>query len=427
MNIAALLPLALASLRNRAGTVFLTLLTIALSTFLFLGVEKIRTGAKAGFESTLSGTDLIVGARSAPVNLLLASVFRIGDTPANMSWETAEAITERPDVAWTVPLSLGDSYQGERVLGTTPDYFSRYLYGNGRPLAVAEGRLFEDLFDVVVGASTARELGLALGDEIELTHGLGQAGISDHEHHHFTITGILAPTGTPVDRTLHVPLEAIEAIHIGFEEGLRGAAAEALHEALEQGHVDDHHLEPESISALLVGLENRATILRTKRALDTYEDEALLAIMPGQAMGELWAITGMAERTLQIISIFVVLVGLICAMATLLSGLNERRREMAILRAVGARPSHIGWLLVVEAVLIGLGGALVGTVLANLAIGIFSPMLAARWGVVLIGAGLGVLDIAAIAVVTAGAALIGVVPAIMAYRRALSDGLNVKL
>lgn len=425
--IAPLFSLAFASLRNRAGTVLLTLLTIALSTFLFLGVEKIRTGAKAGFESTLSGTDLIVGARSAPVNLLLASVFRIGDTPANMDWATASEITARSDVAWTVPLSLGDSHRGDRVLGTVPAYFERYKYGQGKTLAFAEGKGFGDLFDVVLGTGTARKLGYVLGDEIELTHGLGEAGISDHEHHHFTIVGILEPTGTPVDRTLHVSLQAIEAIHLGFDRGLGGAGAEALHEALEAGDIDTSALQPDSVSALLVGLEDRTSILRTKRAIDTYEREALLAVLPGQAMTELWAITGMAERTLQAVSIFVVLVGLICALATLLSGLNERRREMAILRAVGARPVHIGGLLVVEAVLIGLGGALVGAVLANLALGVFGPMLAARWGVVLIGAGPGLLDLAAIAVVTAGAALIGVVPALMAYRRALSDGLNVKL
>jgi len=427
MSHAPLLQLAFASLKNRAGTVLLTLLTIAFSVTLFLGVEKIRHGTKASFEATLSGTDLIVGTRSASVNLLLATVFRLGNTPANVSWETAEAIAARPDVAWSVPLSLGDSHRGERVLGTVPDYFFHYKYGTDQSLEFAEGAVFADLFDIVLGAEVARKLGYKLGDHIELTHGLGQAGISDHDHMPFKVSGILKPTGTPVDRTLHTSLEAITAIHIGWENGTRHHNVETLLD----GHLDvDGHalgLAPESVSALLIGLENRASILRTKRALDTYPDEALLAVMPGQALSELWAMTGLAERALLAVSGFVVLVGLVSALASLLSGLSARRREMAILRAVGARPGHIGGLMVVEALLMGVGGAIIGVVLVYICLGLVGPALAARWGVVLTGIGLGLLDLMTVGVVTGLSSLMGLVPAVMAYRRALGDGLSVKL
>ena len=435
MSRVPLFQLAIASLKNRAGTVLLTLLTLALSVTLFLGVEKIRHSTKSSFEATISGTDLIVGVRSAPVNLLLAAVFRLGDAPANISWETAEAIAARADVAWSVPLSLGDSHRGERVLGTVPAYFDHYKYGRDQSIELAEGTLFNDLFDVVLGAETAQRLGYQLGDEIELTHGLGQAGISDHDHLPFTVVGILKPTGTPVDRTLHTSLQAISAIHIGWETGAHGRHAEALLEALEEdhnedGHDEDHHeidLTPDSVSALLIGLENRASVLRTKRALDTYPGEALLAVMPGQALSELWTITGLAERTLQAVSAVVVLVGLVSAMASLLSGLSARRREMAILRAVGARPIHIGGLMVVEALLMGLGGALIGVVLVYLGLGFAQPAVMARWGVVLTEIGPGLLDVGVVCIVTALSGLMGLVPAVMAYRHALGDGLNVKL
>ena len=422
-----LFQLALASLKNRAGTVLLTLLTLALSVTLFLGVEKIRHSTKASFEATISGTDLIVGARSAPVNLLLAAVFRLGDAPANIDWETAEAIAARADVAWSVPLSLGDSHRGERVLGTVPAYFNRYRYGRDQRIELAEGTRFNDLFDVVLGAETARRLGYHLGDELELTHGLGQAGISDHDHLPFTVVGILKPTGTPVDRTLHVSLQAVSAIHVGWETGARGRHGDELLEALEDDHHDEVDLTPDSVSALLIGLENRASLLRTKRALDTYPDEALLAVMPGQALNELWTITGLAERVLQAVSGFVVLVGLVSAMASLLSGLSARRREMAILRAVGARPVHIGGLMVVEALLMGVSGALIGVLLVYLGIGLAQPAVTARWGVVLAETGPGLLDVLVVCIVTALSGLMGLVPAVRAYRRALGDGLNVKL
>ena len=423
MSLFKLLPLAFSSLKNRAGTVILTLITIALSVTLFLAVEKIRDGTRASFEATISGTDLIVGARSAPVNLLLASVFRIGDPPANIKWETAQAVAARADVAWTVPLSLGDSHRGERVLGTTADYFERYKYADRRGLEFAAGEGFDDLFDVVLGAETARRLGYVIGSEIELTHGLGEEGISDHEHHEFHVTGILKPTGTPVDRTVHVSLEAISAIHVGWESGARGhLATEITDEELREL---DH--TPEGLSALMVGLTNRASILRTKRAIDTYEDEALLAVLPGQALGQLWTMTGFAERSLRAISAFVILVGLVSALASLLSGLNARRREMAILRSVGARPWHIGGLLVLEAFIMGFVGALIGCVLVYAGLAIAGPILTDRLGIVLNGVGPGLLDVLVIATVSGLAALMGLVPALMAYRNTLSDGLNVKL
>lgn len=396
-----LLQLALSSLRNRAGIVALTVLTLALSTMLFVGVTKISQGTRASFEATLTDTDLIVGARSAPVNLLLASVFRIGDPPANIAAETAEAISAHPDIAWSVPLSLGDNHRGFRVLGTDADYFEHYRYGDARRLVLTTGELFDHAEDVVLGADVARELGYGIGAELELTHGLGQAGISGHDDHPFEVVGILDPTGTPVDQTVHVGLEAISEIH--------GHAAEAS-----------------SISALLIGLQDRRSVLRTKRMIDTWETEALLAILPGQALSELWAITGLAERALLAISAFVVVVGLMSALTSLLTGLNARRREVAVLRAVGARPVEIGGLLVLETALTGFAGALLGIGLVQFGLWLGGPLLEARAGIRLLGSGLGVFDLYALVGVTLAAALIGCIPAWIAYRRTLMDGLDIR-
>ena len=328
-----LLVLAFASLRARLGTVLLMVMTLALSTLLFVGVVKISDGTRASFEATLVETDLIIGARSAPVNLLLATVFRIGDPPANISARAARAIGGLDEVAWSVPLSLGDSHRGFRVLGTNTDYFTHYRYGAGAQLLLAQGRIFSGEGDVVLGAQIARALGYGLGAELALTHGLGQAGISDHNGHGFQVVGILEQTGTPVDQTLHVSLGAMAEIH--------GQAAEDA-----------------SVSALLIGLENKPSILRVKRRIDTWPDEALLAILPGQALGQLWAVTGLAERALIAVSGFVIVVGLMSALTSLLTGLAARRREIAVLRAVGARPFQIGGLLVLETALIGFAGAL---------------------------------------------------------------------
>ncbi len=395
-----LLALALASLRARLGTVLLMVMTLALSTLLFTGVAKLSDGMRASFEATLVETDLIIGARSAPVNLLLATVFRIGDPPANISARAVRQIGDLDEVAWSVPLSLGDNHRGFRVLGTNADYFSYYRFGAGMPLLLAEGRQFAAAEDVVLGAEVARDLGYALGTELSLTHGLGQAGISDHDEHAFRVVGILRPTGTPVDRTLHVSLVAMAEIH--------GQIAEDA-----------------SVSALLIGLANKPSILRLKRRIDTWPDEALLAILPGQALGELWAVTGLAERALLGISGFVIIVGLMSALTSLLTGLAARRREVAVLRAVGAGPLQIGGLLVLETTLIGFAGAIIGIGLTQVGLWLAGPMLQLRWGLGLLGTGLGMFDVYVLAGVTMAAALVGLVPACIAYRRTLMDGLDI--
>lgn len=418
-----ILALAWKSLMNRKASALLTVLAVALSVGLFLGVEKARHAARDGFSSTISQTDLIVGARSGPINLLLYSVFRLGNATAEVSWDTYEWLGARDDVAWTVPLSLGDSHRGFRVLGTTTDYFDRYKYAGGQDLRLVRGERFDDLFDAVIGADVARELGYEIGTPLILTHGLGAAGLSDHDNRPFRVAGILAPTGTPVDRTVHVSLEAITAIHVGWESGARNPLAGTITEEMIRGF----DLTPKTVTAVLVGLERQGTILRTRRDINTYRGEALLAIIPGATLAELWEVTGVAERALLAVSVFVVVVGLVSILTSLLTSLNARRREMSILRAVGARPQHVFGLMVAEAGLLGLVGALLGAFAVNLGLAALAPALSARYGIALSGLAPGMTDLLTIGAVTLAALLIGLWPAWTALRRSLSDGLSIKL
>ncbi|MEO1787235.1 MAG: ABC transporter permease [Pseudomonadota bacterium] len=419
----AIFSLAWRSLINRSASAILTVLAIGLAVALFLGVEKTRSGAKSGFESTLSGTELIVGARTGTVNLLLYSVFRMGDATAEVSWQTYEWLGDREDVAWTVPLSLGDSHRGYRVLGTTAEYFERYKYAGGETLRLATGERFADLFDAVIGADVAAALGYETGSPLVLTHGLGRAGFSDHDDRPFRVSGVLARTGTPVDRTIHVSLEAITAIHVGWETGSRSPMADAITEDMIRGF----DLTPRTVTAIMVGLERRGTILRTKRAIDTYRSEALMAIIPGQALAQLWEVTGVAERALIAISLFVVAVGLVSVMTSILSSLNERRREMSILRATGARPGHVFFLLLAEAGLLGFIGAALGAVFLNGGLALARPFLTEAYGITLLGTAPSLLDVYTVFAVTGAAILMGLVPAWIALKRSLADGLTVKL
>lgn len=420
----ALFSLAWQSLLNRRGSVILTIVAVALSVALFLGVEKARSGAREGFDNTISGTELIVGAPTGSVNLLLYSVFRMGNATAEVTWPTYQKIAAREDVAWTVPIALGDSHRGYRVMGTTQGYFDHYKFGGGQPLAFAEGRPFEDLFDAVIGADVARELGYTPETPLVLSHGLGSAELgAGHENRPFRVAGILKPTGTPVDRTVHVSLEAITAIHVGWETGAKNPLSDSISEDM----IRSFDLTPKTVTAIFVGLKSRGSLLRTQRDINTNRGEPLMAIIPGQALAELWNVTAVAERALLAVSAFVIAVGLVSILTSILTSLNERRREMSILRATGARPHHVFLLLVFEAGLVGFLGAALGIVLVHALIGVLAPMLQSQYGVSF-GVRLpGLVDLAVLGAVTVASLLIGAIPALTAMRRSLADGLSVRL
>ncbi len=421
MNLALL---AWKSAKARAATTILTIFSIAISTALLLGVEKIRDGARSSFEQTVSGTDLIVGARSGPINLLLYSVFRIGDPTANVSWQSYEAFAQRQDVAWTVPLSLGDSHEGFRVLGTTPNYFENYRYGAKRQLKFANGAAFSDVFDAVIGAEVARELGYELGAEFDISHGLKSASFAEHKDRPFRVVGILGRTGTPVDRTIHVSLEGIEAVHIGWNNG---APPIGRNGQISIEEIDKNQLQPESITAFLVGLKSKSAVLRYQRDVNTFRPEALSAVIPGVALSQLWRVVGAAEQALRGVAIFVIAAGLTGLLTTILTSLNERRREIAVLRSVGAKSRDVFFLLVCEATIVAAIGATIGAAAINLGLMFFSTQIEAAAGFPLGGFGFSLYDLyITCGVIFIGFAL-GFLPGWLAYRRSLSDGLTVRI
>ena len=414
-----ILRLAFASLIARVLTVGMTILAIALSVALFLGVEKIRTGAKASFADTISGTDLIVGARSGSVQLLLYSVFRIGNATNNLTWESYQDIANRPEVDWIVPISLGDSHRQFRVMGTTAAFFERYKYRSGQSLAVRDGAIMDDLFDTVIGADVAATLGYSVGDPIVVAHGL--ASFTEHDDQPFRVSGILDKTGTPVDRTVIVGLRAIEAIHVDWQGGgqVQGQATPA--DALRK-----MELEPQAITAALIGVKGRLQVFGLQRSINQYPEEPLLAILPGVALQELWQIVGIAETALIGVSAMVVITALIGMMATIFSSLNERRREMAILRAMGARPRVILGLLVLEAGLMATVGALLGLALLYVGLFIGQPMIDSAFGLWLPINPPTLREVWVLVCVIAAGAIVSMVPAWRAYRMSLADGMMVR-
>jgi putative ABC transport system permease protein len=417
-----LLTLAARSAWNRRFVLALVVASIALSSFLLMGIERIRQDVRENFAQAVSGTDLIVGARTGPVQLLLYSVFRIGNATNNIRWTSAQSLAQHRAVAWTVPLSLGDSHRGFPVLGTTPDYFRHFRHGDRQPLRLAEGRAFEQLYDVVLGAEVARRLGYRPGQQVVLAHGDGALTANDHADKPFTVVGILAPTGTPVDRTLHVSLQAIEALHADWIAGARLPGMALSAEAAAQ-----RDLTPRSITAVLVGLRNRAAVFSVQRDVAAFRDEPLLAILPGVALDELWDVVALGERGLQAMSALVAAVSLGGLMAVILAGLNERRRELAILRAVGAGPRQMLWLLALEGGLVTLAGVALGVLGCWAAVAGLSGWIQGQFGLTLTAAAPGAPEWRLIGALVAGGWLASLVPGWRAYRLSLADGLSPRL
>ncbi|MAP94339.1 MAG: peptide ABC transporter permease [Ponticaulis sp.] len=415
--------LALASLWNRRISALLTILAVAVSVFLYLGVGKLKSAAETSFNQTIHGTDLIVGARTSPVSLVLFSVFHIGNPSAAITWESFQWLEEREDVDWAVPIALGDSHKGYRVIGTTGDFFDRYQFRGGQEVSFASGVAFDDLYDVVLGAKVAADLGYEIGSEITLSHGLGEVSFMEHDNRPFTVTGILASTGTPVDKSVLVSLQAIEAIHVGWQSG----APSPIARMVTADDVRKMDLTPDALAAVLVGLSERRTLLRTQNSINTYREEALVAAIPSQAISEVWELVGIAGNALLIVSAFVIVVGLVSILTSILSSLRERRREMAVLRAVGAGPGHIMGLLISEAIFLAAIGAAIGITLVYLASFIAGPIFENRFGIQITVSAPGATDAYVFLTVCGLAGILALFPAIGAMRSSLADGLSIKL
>jgi putative ABC transport system permease protein len=421
----AMLAVALASAWARRSTLLLVVLSVALSTLLLLGVERIRSDLRENFSQSVSGTDLIVGARTGAVQLMLYAVFRVGGATNNIRIESVQAIRQHRAVDWVVPLSLGDTHRGFPVLATTPEYFTRFLYGDRQPLVLAQGRAFDGsldgVYDCVLGAGVAEALGYRIGQRITLNHGSG-AIAAEHADKPFTVVGILAPTGTPVDRTLHIGLQGMQAIHLDW---MAGAPMPGVKISADDARKVD--LTPKQVTAALVGLKNRAAVFAVQRALADYSGEPLMGVLPGVALDELWDVVGVGERALLGMSALVAIVSLAGLVAVVMAGLNERRRELAVLRAVGAAPRHVLFVLASEGAVITLLGVAIGLAATVVAIVAAGPWLQARFGIGLTLSVPTVQQWGLLAAIVAAGFLASLVPGWRAYRLSLADGLSPRV
>jgi len=450
--------LAFQSILNRWLSCLLIILTLSASISLFFTVTRIQESVRVGFQNTVSGVDSIIAARGGNLQILLNSVFLIGEPPNKITWESYKDIDKMKGINFLVPISLGDSHKGYRVVGTTNSYFKNIKFGNKKNLTfsanINKGIGFSNVFDVVIGSSVAEKLNYSIGSEIEITHGLGKSGVvhsfnsskeddkedheddvehddhdehADHEddaeHAHdmagFKVSGILEPTGTPIDSAVYISVLGYEVIHKGW------IANQKVMDISEE-HLMDEDLEPTSISAIFVSLKNRTQIFQLQRDVLNYKKEALSAVLPGLTLSRLWALTSNIDKAFKIITAFIIFIALLGMTAMTIAGLNSRRREMAILRSVGASPRIIVSLLLIESVIISLISTIIGYLMMFFIFYFGQGILENHYGIYIEGYSIKYDDVKIILAIVFCSLLATIIPAFRVYRSTLRDGLSVK-
>jgi putative ABC transport system permease protein len=415
-----LLSLAWKSLKSRALTTALTIFSIALSMMLLTGIDRFRFAAQEGFAGTISRTDLIVGARGGDLPLLLSTVFHLGSATNEISWDSYQHFAKHPAVGWTIPISIGDSHKGYRVVATDNNFYDHYQYRRDHHLAFAQGRAPSTYTELALGSEVAARLGYKLGQKLVLSHGIEEHSIIKHDNISFEVVGILAPTATPVDRGLYITLLGDKAMHYGWEDGTPPALGETL------PPIDPAKLHIDNITSFLLGTKSRISTLMLQREINSYKSEPLTAIIPALTLQELWSILDVADSTLSLISAAVLVVGLLAMLIALYTALNERRSEIVLLRAVGVSAPQIILLFLLEAGLIATIGTGLGIGVTYLALYALRGVIESQFGLPVAMVGLSVrVEIYALTAIVSGL-IVGLIPALTAYRYSRVDGLRTQ-
>lgn len=417
----ALLVLAIKSLKHRLFSTTLTVLSIALGFCLLLLVERMKSAAEDGFTQSISQVDLIVGARSGPLQLILYTVFNMGDATHNISYSTFEKYSNHPAVDWTIPYTLGDGHRGYRVVGTNLAFFEHYRYRGDRRVEFLEGKAFNQLWDIVLGSEVAERLKYKLGDEIVISHGATKGdSLQNHGDRPFQVVGVMKPTGTVLDRSLYISLQGFEALHIDWESGAQPKPGQTTPKEM----IRAEHLKTEVLTAFFLRTKSRIETLKLQREINTDKSEPLLSIIPGVVLSDLWRGLATIENVLRVISLAVVLVAFLAMLISLTTVLNERRREMAILRSLGAHFWQISFLMVLESGVLTLIGILGGWILFVFGILAAGPWLENHYSVSFSGGFFSGKEIILSLILWMGGWLIGLYPAYRATQAALKDGLS---
>ena len=415
-----MLSLLLKSMRSRIIPTSLVTISLMASMVLLLSIERIQQGTEEGFNQSISGVDAIIGPRSSSLELVLYTVFHLGRPTNNITTKTINDVKQRSDISWLVPIALGDSHRGYRVIATEPNYFQHIRYGNNQPLTFSKGAPFAELSEATLGSDVAEKLNYSVGSDIQITHGSIESIGSKHDDFSFTVTGVLNKTGTPIDQAIFLDLKGYELLHLGWKSGKKVFSLEDI----DLSSLPPDALNPKTVTAAFVGLKSKLTIFNFSKNIREYTEEAISAVIPGIALSELWSIVGLVDKGFQLLSWIIIAISLIAMVTLIIASLDNRKQEMTIYRANGASPKFLAAMVICESLVIGLV-AIIGAIILvtavtyfatsqlNLALGI-SPSF--KWT--------SLDEIKVFGIILLSGALSSLIPAAMVFRKNLHQALS---
>ena len=414
-----MISLALASMRARLFPIILVILALTSSMALLLAVDRIKVATQNGFNQSLSGVDLVLGPRSSGIELMLYTVFHLGKPTNNITTETFNDIAQDPRIKWAVPIALGDSHRGYRVISTTDEYFERIKFAGDQPLQFREGSAFKELNDVVIGSAVADALGYTIGTSMFVTHGSGSLG-ELHDDFAFQVSGVLAPTGTPTDQAIFVSLEGYELIHLGWTNGSQAISLKNI----DVQQIPKERLYPQTITAAYLGLTSKLGLFQVARSINEYSEEAVSAIIPGVALTELWSIVGSVDSVFKLLNWLIIGISIIAMMTMTMTALESRTREMTILRALGATPLHLSSMILAEIVLISSFSVLVAIGLVRVLTWVSVDLLSEWAGIRIELIWITTNELAIQGLIVLAGLIASLIPAAMIYKHSLHRGFS---
>lgn len=389
------------SLARHAVSTVVTIASAATASGLVISVFALGEQSRKAFSGGEVGFDAVLGAKGSELQLVLNAVFHLETSPGNLPWHLYQEAAAASGVSRAIPYAVGDSFERFRVVGTTKARFDDLALANG-------GRAFDEHHrEAVIGATVAASTGLTVGASFRPVHGLE----ANEEHSHdeeYAVTGILRSTGAPIDRVIFIPIEGVFRLggHV-----LRGGGEEFHAHAHEE--IPDEHKE---VSAVLLTLDSPQAGFALRQRLDDQGADATLAFPIGQSIAELFDKLGFVNRILELVAWLVMVVAAGSILAAITNTMNERRREFAVLRALGARRTTVFSAIVLEATTIAAAGAALGLVVYVGISWVVGGLVQTRTGVVLeLVTDHSALVFTPLAMIALGAAA-GLVPALLAYR-----------
>jgi len=385
--------------RPLAALLNLLLLTLGLAsiTFVLLASEQIDRA----FERDLAGIDVVVGAKGSPMQLILAGVFHIDVPPGNIPLAEVRKLGQHPQVARLIPLSLGDSFRGFRIVGTTADYVAHYR------LQMAQGRAWQAPLEAVIGAHVAQDTRMAAGTVFAGSHGLGGGG-AGHGQHPYRVTGVLAPCGCVADRLILTSTESVWEVHEQHEEPPDG-----------KDHAQD---EKREVTMALIQYRTPLAAVSFPRFVNA--STAMQAAAPALEVTRLLRMVGVGSDVLRGFGAVLLFTAALSVFIALWNAVRERRADLAMLRMLGARPAKVAALLLCEAWWLALLASVLGLAAGHALAGLVGVMLEAQRSLPVSGRLWLSEELWIPAAALTVATLAALIPAVSAYRVDVAELLN---